>query len=188
MVLRPGLLFTTLNIIHFKLTRRVLWKLDSTCPNISLPTIVAMVGNTRAPQRIRVTEIGSDNGAVYAGMRYCPVWSTITRLSHKFKVQCLLNQMVSNRWILSLYWYRMVYNNTICFRICFAGNFRKVLTCLKNFLNLIIYCFWSNILQLYYANYCLDFFFQCISNIVIISIPQSNRCLLWPIELIKWSI
>jgi len=52
-----------------KLTINVRWKLDSTLPNMIFPTIVAIVGRIMAPQSTRVTEIGSDRGAVSAGMR-----------------------------------------------------------------------------------------------------------------------
>lgn len=69
------------NIIH--LTSNVLWKFDSTWPNISLPTIVAIVGRMRAPQRIRVAEIGSDRGAVSAGIRCWVLGSEMMQPNNK---------------------------------------------------------------------------------------------------------
>ena len=51
------------------LTNKVRWKLEETVPNMSLPTTVAIVGVMRAPQRTRVAEMGSESGAVSAGIR-----------------------------------------------------------------------------------------------------------------------
>ena len=51
------------------LTSNVLWKFDCTFPNISLPTMVAIVGRIKAPHNTLVAEIGSDRGTVSAGIR-----------------------------------------------------------------------------------------------------------------------
>ena len=45
------------------------WKLEETVPNMSLPTMVAMVGMMRAPHKTRVAEMGSDRGVASAGTR-----------------------------------------------------------------------------------------------------------------------
>lgn len=60
--------------IHFKHflkflhTRMVLWRLELTLLNISLPTMVAMVGNTRAPHKILVADTWSASGLDSAGI------------------------------------------------------------------------------------------------------------------------
>ena len=51
------------------LTNKVLWKLELMFPNMSLPTMVAIVGRMSAPQRTLVAETGSVRGWVSAGMR-----------------------------------------------------------------------------------------------------------------------
>ncbi len=50
-------------------TRMVLCRLELTLLNMSLPTMVAMVGKTRAPHRIRVADTWSARGLASAGMR-----------------------------------------------------------------------------------------------------------------------
>ena len=47
----------------------VLCRLELTLLNMSLPTMVAMVGNTRAPHRILVADTWSARGLASAGMR-----------------------------------------------------------------------------------------------------------------------
>lgn len=47
----------------------VLCRLELTLLNMSFPTMVAMVGKTRAPHRIRVAETWSASGLASAGMR-----------------------------------------------------------------------------------------------------------------------
>lgn len=49
-------------------TRMVLWRFELTLLNISLPTMVAMVGKTRAPHRMRVADTWSASGLVSAGI------------------------------------------------------------------------------------------------------------------------
>lgn len=49
-------------------TRIVLWRFELTLLNISLPTMVAMVGNTRAPHRMRVADTWSASGLASAGI------------------------------------------------------------------------------------------------------------------------
>lgn len=49
-------------------TRMVLCRLELTLLNMSLPTMVAMVGNTSAPHRIRVADTWSANGLASAGI------------------------------------------------------------------------------------------------------------------------
>ena len=51
-----------------KLTKRDRWKLDSTVPNINFPTTVAIVGMISAPQRTRVTDMGSLMGVLSEGV------------------------------------------------------------------------------------------------------------------------
>lgn len=50
-------------------TRMVLCRLELTLLNMSFPTMVAMVGNTSAPQRIRVADTWSARGFASAGIR-----------------------------------------------------------------------------------------------------------------------
>ena len=47
----------------------VLCRLELTLLNMSLPTMVAMVGNTRAPHRILVADTWSARGLASAGIR-----------------------------------------------------------------------------------------------------------------------
>lgn len=54
---------------QLNLTKIVLCKFELTLLNISLPTIVAIVGKTRAPHRIRVAETWSAKGLASAGIR-----------------------------------------------------------------------------------------------------------------------
>lgn len=51
------------------LTRMVLCRLELTLLNMSLPTMVAMVGKTRAPHRILVADTWSARGVASAGIR-----------------------------------------------------------------------------------------------------------------------
>lgn len=51
------------------LTRMVLCRFELTLLNISLPTMVAMVGKTRAPHRILVADTWSARGVASAGIR-----------------------------------------------------------------------------------------------------------------------
>ena len=51
------------------LTRMVLCRFELTLLNISLPTMVAMVGKTRAPHRILVADTWSARGLASAGIR-----------------------------------------------------------------------------------------------------------------------
>lgn len=55
--------------IKIHLTKIVLCKFELTLLNISLPTIVAIVGKTRAPHKIRVAETWSAKGLASAGIR-----------------------------------------------------------------------------------------------------------------------
>lgn len=50
-------------------TRMVLCRLELTLLNMSFPTMVAMVGKTSAPHRIRVADTWSARGLASAGMR-----------------------------------------------------------------------------------------------------------------------
>lgn len=55
--------------ISVLLTRMVLCRFELTLLNISLPTMVAMVGKTRAPHRILVADTWSARGVASAGIR-----------------------------------------------------------------------------------------------------------------------
>lgn len=50
-------------------TRMVLCRLELTLLNMSFPTMVAMVGKTRAPHRILVADTWSARGLASAGIR-----------------------------------------------------------------------------------------------------------------------
>lgn len=50
-------------------TKMVLCRLELTLLNMSFPTMVAMVGKTRAPHRILVADTWSASGLASAGMR-----------------------------------------------------------------------------------------------------------------------
>lgn len=54
---------------YIKPTRIVLCRLELTLLNMSFPTMVAMVGKTRAPHRILVAETWSAKGLASAGIR-----------------------------------------------------------------------------------------------------------------------
>lgn len=55
--------------IQLVLTRMVLCRLELTLLNMSFPTMVAMVGKTRAPHRILVADTWSARGLASAGIR-----------------------------------------------------------------------------------------------------------------------
>lgn len=70
-----------------------------------LPTMVAIVGRMTAPHKTRVTDIGSDKGAVSAGMRWTVLESVVdkkkktantlnalqrTRINTKFRIHTLI--------------------------------------------------------------------------------------------------
>lgn len=57
------------------LTSSVLWKFEVTLVNISLPTVVAIVGIMSAPHNTRVADMGSVRGPVSAGTRVCELLS-----------------------------------------------------------------------------------------------------------------
>ncbi len=77
------------------LTSNVLWKFEVTFPNISLPTIVAIVGMMRAPQSTLVAETGSDRGVVSAGVRVLQLVSETT--THNITQSTLVAELGPDR-------------------------------------------------------------------------------------------
>lgn len=83
-------------------TRMVLWRLELTLLNMSFPTMVAMVGKTRAPHRILVADTWSARGLDSAGIRGTgqPIPGEIHSVCLKHSVVMVI--IICCRWRLQL--------------------------------------------------------------------------------------